>query len=328
MKPTRSQRLVEWLRRDWRELVLSVLVAIVIFFTVRGNISHAVSYTVEVDVEREPGMAIMSVRPASVRVTFRGALSDLRTLDVRSLRAVVRPPRGAASAGSERVRLHGRNIHGRGSARAVDIQPSEVLLSFDHQGEREFSVAPPPTEGQPLRGQASVAYTPHTVRVRGARLQLDQLHAKGVTLQTEPIDLEGRAQSFVRSVRVLPPAEAWMPEVDPAAVTATVTIVTEREIREFAEVPVRVAPPPGFAGSLSPSPAHVTLRLGGRPEVLRGLAAGDLHVFADVPTSDAVTGAVPVRVALPPGSLVDSVVAEPEAVRLRLEPADVVNPRE
>lgn len=326
MKQSRGQRLREWVRDDWRELTLAMLVAIVIFFTVRGNISHAVSYTVEVDVEREPGMAIMSVRPATVRVTFRGALSDLRTLDVRSLRAVVRPPRSAVSAGSERVRLRGRNIHGRGSARAIDIQPSEVLLSFDHQGERLFDVAPPPTEGQPLRGQASVTYTPHTVRVRGARLQLDQLHAKGVMLQTEPVDLEGRAQSFVRSVRVLPPPDAWMPELDPSAVTVTVTIVSERETREFAQVPVRVAPPAGLAASLTASPAHVTLRLSGRPEFLRGLAAADLHAFADAPTSDAITGAVPVRVALPPGCLVESVVVEPAAVRLRTEPPEVVNP--
>jgi YbbR domain-containing protein len=311
-------RVAEWLAAEWREVLLSLLLACVIFFTVRENISNIATYPVDVEIERDPGMAVMAVRPMSVRVTFRGALSELRALDPRNLRVLVRTPRPDRIGGTVRVVLHGRNVRGRGSTRVVGLDPAEVQISFDHQGEREFAVAPPATEGAPLRGRAEVSYEPRTVRVRGARLQLDQIHAEGTRLQTEAVDVEGRAQSFVRRVRVVPPAGAWMPEILPDAVTATVTIVTERAMREFSGVPVRVAGPAGAAtAGLTADPARVNLRVTGRAEALRELLPEDLCVFADVadPTA-ASTGAVPVRVFLPPGAAAESAVAVPDAVRL------------
>jgi hypothetical protein len=326
MKISFRTRLRLWVNENGWLALISAAVAVGIFFTVREIVSYTETLTIAVEVERDAGFALMAVRPASVRVTFRGALSDLRQLDRRDPRMIVRAPRDGSSGGHARIRLRPRNLRGAAGIRVVSIEPSFVDITFDHQGEREFAIAPPALEGRPLRGHAEVEYTPRTAVVRGARLQLDHLHDLGVTLQVEPVNVDGRVQGFSKRVAILPPADAWMPEIVPAEVNVKIVIAQESSVREFSGVPVRLESDGEPAHeTYAAEPAAVTVRLAGWAETLRDIPTNALRVYAacPAPAAPAASNAVPLRVFLSPGLQVENVATIPPAVRLvRLPPKD------
>lgn len=326
MKVNLRTRLRLWANENGWLALISAAVAVGIFFTVREIVSYTETLSIAVEVERDAGFALMAVRPASVRVTFRGALSELRQLDRRDPRVIVRAPRDGSSGGNERIRLRPRNLRGVAGIRVASIEPAFVDITFDHQGEREFAIAPPRLEGRPLRGRAEVDYSPRTAVVRGARLQLDRLHDLGVTLQVEPVNVDGRVQGFSKRVAILPPADAWMPEIVPSEVTVKIAIAPDDSVRDFAGVPVRLESGGEPAhGVYAAEPAAVTVRLAGWSEALRDITTNALRVYAACPaaTAPAASNAVPLRVFLAPGLQVESVATIPAAVRLvRLPPKD------
>ena len=321
MKVDLRQRLILWARENGATALLALVLALFVYLTILELVSNTTTRTVPVEVEREPGVALMAVRPAVVQVTFRGALNEFQQLDRADLRMLVKGLRIRADGGVVRVPLRRGNLRGASGLRVVNIDPPVVEITYDHQGEREFAIAPPAIEGKPFRGHAEADYAPRTAVVRGARLQLDRLHDAGVTLKVEPVNVDGRVQGFTRRVAILPPADAWHPEIAPESVTVKVAIVPDNIQREFAGVPVRLALPAGHT-NLPPrvEPAAVTVRLTGWAEALQGIATNAIRVFAELPVSadSAPTNQISLRVLLPPGAMVDEVVTVPDAVRLAL----------
>ena len=320
MKVDLRQRLLLWGRENGAMALLALVLALFVYLTILELVSNTTTRTVPVEVEREPGVALMAVRPAMVQVTFRGALNEFQQLDRADLRMAVKGLRVRSDEGVVRIPLRRGNLRGASGLRVVNIDPPVVEITFDHQGEREFAIAPPQTEGRPFRGHAEVDYTPRTALVRGARLQLDRLHDAGVTLKVDPVNVDGRVQGFTRRVAILPPADAWQPEIAPESVTVKVAILPDNIQREFAGIPVRLALLAGQT-NLPPrvEPPEVTVRLTGWAEALQGIATNALRVYAELPASDAVpTNPLPLQVLLPPGATVDEVTTVPDAVRLAL----------
>ncbi len=328
MKTEIKKRAMAWLHENGMLAGISVTVAIVGFFTIRENISYTETRTVTVDVERESGMALMAVRPASVKVTFRGSLNELRQLDRRDPRVILKAPRGGPGAGTVRMTLRPRHLRGTAGLRVAAIEPSEVSITFDHQGEREFPIAPPMLEGKPLRGRAEVDYSPRTAIVRGARLQLDNLHNQGVNLQLERVNVDGRVQGFSQTVAILPPEDAWLPEITPSEVTVHVDIKPDLTMRTFTNVPVRLelsTPSTVTNGVFAPDPPTVKVTLSGWSDSLRRIRPEQLHVYAVLPgkTTNVSTNRpspveVPLSVLLPPGLEAAKASTEPETVTIAL----------
>jgi hypothetical protein len=319
MKVDLQQRVVLWAQENGVMALLALLLAVFVYLTILELVSNTTTRTVAVEVERESGVALMAVRPATVQVTFRGALNEFQQLDRADLRMTVKGLRIRSDEGIVRVPLKRGNLRGAAGLRVVNIEPPVVEITFDHQGEREFAIAPPPIEGKPFRGHAEVDYTPKTAVVRGARLQLDRLHDAGVTLQMEPVNVDGRVQGFTRRAPILPPADAWQPEIAPESVTVKVNIVPDNIQREFADIPVRLALLPGPTNLLRRvQPAAVTVRLTGWAEALQDIATNAIRVYAELPAADASvpTNPIPLRVLLPPGTTVEEVITLPDAVRL------------
>ena len=330
MKVDLRTRIMLWLRADWLLILISITAAVMIFFAVRENISYTETRLVTVEVEREAGIALMAVRPANVRITFRGSLNELRQLSRREPQVIVRAPRADPTDGTVRIRLRSRHVRGVTGLRVVSIEPTEVSLNFDHQGERLLAVATPIIEGRPLRGRAEIEdYTPRSVLVRGARLQLDNLHEQGIRLQPNPINVDGRVQGFSVRAPLIPPPDAWMPELTPPEVTVKVAIVPENAEREFAGVPVMLATASRpLPADLRIEPDTVTVRLIGWSEELRRIPTNAVHVYVDCPDTPltATTNAWPLHVLLPAGMVIDSATTDPPAVFLRGTAPDTTEP--
>lgn len=294
----------------------ALLMAVIVFYTVRNTISHTETLSVQVEVDRDPGLAVLKAEPFSVRVTFRGAYADLQQLNSRPPTLLLHPKATAAN-GQERVRVRAGDIHGRpGGTRVVAMEPETVLLTFDRQAEMLLPLADPPVEGKPLRGRVELEYAPHEVLVKGARRQLEELKAAGFHLQTEPINVEGCVQSFTKTVRIATPGAAWQAEITPGEVAVKVNIITEQSTREIRDVPVLVAASPASRrGSWLVDPATVQVRLTGRAEMVQAVAPESLLVMVDGRrVSLDEPGMVPVQVLLPSDVQVDVVASDPPAV--------------
>ena len=302
---------------DLRWKIAALVVAVIVFYTVRSKISDTVTLSVPVEAEKEPGLAVLRAEPFSVRVTFRGAYTDLQQLGLRELRVLLRP--GAnASGGSERVRVRSGDVRGHpGGARVVGVEPESVLLTFDRQDEMMLPVAPPPVEGKPLRGRVELDYSPRMVLVKGARRQLQEWKAADFHLQTQPVNVEGCVQSFTKNVAIATPGAAWQAEVTPREVSVKVNIATEQSTREMRDVPVLMAAPASRKGTWQVLPPTVLVRLTGRAEVVQAITPESLAVLVDARRAPADEPIVtPVLVHLPPGVTLDAVECDPAAVVL------------
>lgn len=302
---------------DWPWKILALFLSAVIYLMVRSRISHVQTVSVPVSVECEPGIAVLTVEPLSIQVTFRGDAAAIQQLSARDLKAVVRP-HDLARGGMERVSVSARDIRGRGALRVVDLDPQVVLVTYDRQGQVLFPVAEPVVEGKPLRGRVQIEYSPRAAMVTGARRHLDLSFTNGVQLQTEPVDVEGRVQGFTRRLRILPPDGVWMTAIQPPEVTARINIVADRSTSELRDVPVLVAQPPGDLTLWQADPPLVNIRLSARAEIIQGLRPELVRAFVDARAAVSVSSnGLPVFVYIPPEVAVDAADAEPRQVRLR-----------
>jgi YbbR domain-containing protein len=297
-----------------RELkLLATLLAILTYYTIRGATGFEVPYEIPVDVrvDQREGIAILDQDVRTVEVTFRGSQDDLRLLDPREIRAVVKP-KAISADGAEEVTIKFRDVQGASGVRVVKIRPSTLTVRFDRQAEKKVSVIRPRIIGAPLVGKVELEYEPRFVTITGPKRRLDDKQA----VVTEPVDVDGRVTSFSKQVKVLPPGDAWVSDVQPSTITVHVKIVTESTSRELERVPVLALMRPAEACGLEFEPTEVKVVLHGRAEALENLAPDSVKVFAD--TTDLEPGAsyeLPVNAHLPSGVDINADV-EPRTVRV------------
>jgi YbbR domain-containing protein len=310
-----------WLKklfvRDWSLKILAVLLGTLSFYTIRGAISFEVPYHIPVEIKVGPGVAILDQSVKSVDATFRGAQEDLRLLNQREIKAVVQPVAVAAS-GSETLAIRPEDVQGAGRVRVVSLRPNEITLTFDHEAQKEVSVLKPKLIGRPLVGQAKVEYDPRTVILRGPKRRLDTISS----VSAEPLDVDGRVESFTKALRVLPPGDVWISQIEPAEITATVNIAAETTSRQFTNLAVMAMIKAGISRDIVIEPAAVTVTLHGRPEALDNVAPAALRVFVTCAgLSAGVNYELPVEVHMAT-DLETGVTIEPKSVRVMVRGND------
>jgi len=323
MNLKRGRAILNRLIRDWQWKLLSAAIAAVIFSTIRARISETIAIAVPVAVETDPGVAVASVDPLSVQVTFRGSSAGLQQLDRRDLAVLIAPHGMRDGETTAQIAVNRRRIRGAEGLQIVQVEPSSVRVRFDAQGTVSLPVAEPPLNGKPLRGTARVSYQPEKVEITGSKRALEELRNTGGQLQTLPIDVEGRSQSFTTRVRVLPPAGIVLSTIDPIEIIARVEIAIEQVTREFAHQPVRIIQALEPGRRLHADPPYVTVRLTGRADIVQAVAPESLAVFV-AETGDpeaARTNGVQPIVHTPHELAIDGVSTFPETIRLLPESA-------
>jgi hypothetical protein len=292
----------------WLKL-LAVVLATVTFFAIQGAINFEVSYDVPVEVRVEKGIAILDQDTRQVLVTFRGSQEDLRLLDPKQIRAVVKP-HATDPAGAERVVIGAGNIEGAARVRVVRVWPGAVTLTYDHEAEKTVAIAKPKILGTPLMGKVEVAYEPRTAKIRGPQRRLDR--EEGIS--TEPIDVDGRVASFSKIVKII--VGPAISSVDPPEVKVDVKIVTETVSRELTNVVVCAILEPGARAQVEFNPPVVNVTLNGQAAAVEGVIPDSIKVFVDCEgLQPAATYELPVSVHLSPGADVTAKVT-PETVRV------------
>lgn len=308
-----AETLKEAILNNWALKVLALILAIISYQSIKDTISFEVPLEIPVEVIVEKGIAILDQNPRSVEVTFQGSREDLRQLSHGQIKAVLNP-KATNPAGSELVTIKGKDIVGASGVRVINIRPKEVLLTFDREAEKKAAVAKPKVKGVPLAGKVELDYEPKVVTIRGPKRRLDE---KSI-LDTEPVDVDGRVQSFVKKVRILPPADAMVSKIDPAEVEVKVNIVTDTVSLSWTNIPVTAMTMPGAECVVTVEPSFVNIQLHGRKDLISGIKDDALTAFVDcMNMAPGSSKELPVNVYLPFGPDLTAIV-DPEKVKVSI----------
>jgi len=302
--------------------LLSLVIAVLVYFTIRADISHVrvVSVPVETggDAAGSGGAAIWSIEPRSVQVTFRGSYSDVSQLAVSTLRCVVRPKQKKNTPlDTVSVKVGYSDLRGVQGVRVAKIEPSIVVVKFDVPISLRLAVAPPMLEGK-ARGMVQLVYEQTNAVVKGSRRLLSPLDVTKTQIMADTIDVDGRSQTFSTRVRLFPPGDAVNAVVEPPEMVVNVMILSEKATAKIEHIPVIVSQPFASPNRWRPDPEWVDVELTGRSEVVKAVKFDEIMVSVNgnIPLTPSTTNEVPVVVHVRQGLSLDGVKTLPETVKL------------
>ena len=302
--------------------LLSLVIAVLVYFTIRADISHVrvVSVPVETggDAAGAGGAAIWSIEPRSVQVTFRGSYSDVSQLAVSTLRCVVRPKQKKNTPlDTVSVKVGYSDLRGVQGVRVAKIEPSVVVVKFDVPISLRLAVAPPMLEGK-ARGMVQLVYEQTNAVVKGSRRLLSPLDVTKTQIMADTIDVDGRSQTFSTRVRLFPPGDAVNAVVEPPEMVVNVMILSEKATAKIEHIPVIVSQPFASPNRWRPDPEWVDVELTGRSEVVKAVKFDEIMVSVNgnIPLTPSTTNEVPVVVHVRQGLSLDGVKTLPETVKL------------
>ena len=301
--------------------LLSLVISVLIYFSIRSDISHVrvVSVPVETDIETgTDGAAIWSIEPRSVQVTLRGSYSEVSQLAASTLRCVVRPKqKKSMPLDTVSMKVGHTNLRGAEGVRVAKIEPSVVVIKFDVPMSLQLAVAPPVMEGK-ARGTVQLVYDQTNAVVKGSRRLLSSVDAAKTQILAETIDVDGRSQTFSKRVRLFPPGDAVNAVVEPPDMVVNVMITSEKATAKIERVPVIVSQPFASANRWKPDPEWVDVELTGRSEVVKAVKFDEIMVSVNgnIPLTPNTTNEVPVMVHVKQGLSIDEVKPLPETVKL------------
>jgi YbbR domain-containing protein len=192
----------------------------------------------------------------------RISLQDQRTSFSRTVRLVA-------------VDANGKEIDG------VSLTPAEITVTMDIQPRpdvTELSVVPTLSGDLPSGYfRRNYNWDPKTVVVRGDRATIDSMNG---FIQTEPVDLTGRTQTFTQRVKLALPEGVTLP--DPTDITVTVEVEPVLGSREFDNIPVQTQGLDAADFSVTVQPDRVNVIVSGPQQILDVLTPNDISVIAPV----------------------------------------------
>lgn len=284
----------------------SLVLATVAWYGIREAINNESEVSdIPISIVHDEGWAVMSLTPETVDVRFQGARSDLAAL-TRDNVSVVVDVRGKKTPGRVfTMDLGAHHVVAARGCRVVTVNPRRISFSLDREGERAIPVKAE-LQGGPMEGfeVTRVTCDPPTVMVRGPMAGLSQMEH----VLTQPLDMEGRLQSFRTRVSLGEPSGTPGMRFEPDRVQVFVELTEHTENLILQNVIVQTLGRPGSAAIRRVEPAVVAVTLAGRPVALGKLRPGDLQAFVDTTAMEAGQNRrVPVQVAPPAGMHVISI---------------------
>jgi len=301
--------------------LFALVIAILVYFSIRSDISHVKVISVPVDVTNDSSAgdaAIWSVEPRSVKVKIRGSYNEISQLDDSTIKCVIRARQKSSSIlDTVSIKLRSKHIQGVRDARIIKIEPARIEVKFDIPDSVTLEVAPPAIEGS-AHGSVRLSYDVTNAVIKGSRRLLSTLDVENTRIQCEPVDVDGRLESFVTRVRLVPPGDAANVEIDPLDMVVNIYITSENSSTIIERVPVIVSQPDSSVNKWITEPHFVNIKVSGRSELLKSVQFGDImaSVNGNVPVVPGLTNDVPVIVHVKQGLAVDTVTSLPEKVKL------------
>lgn len=213
---------------------LSLVLAALLFYAIRPNVSRTETFSVPVLVRTtNPLCTVVGVEPADVAVTLRGPIEDLARFSADDI-SITLVTENLDNIAAEDIDIAPGDIAGapnsplgRRRLRVVGVSPSRVQAVYDRlmRWAPTNFVATPRLVGTPLESNAEVVMPSNlVVSVLGEGELLKEFSGKGIKLPTASIDVEGRTKSFDTLVPIRIPADSGIISITPSNFLATVRI--------------------------------------------------------------------------------------------------------
>jgi YbbR domain-containing protein len=264
--------------------LVAFVLALTLFFLVRGERDTERSFRVAVAYLRPEGRILVSEVPESVEVRVRGPWTRVTRLDAADVGPIVldlaKQEDGDLTLNETVLRLpQGLTV--------ASIRPPKISLHFEH---RKRVPLTPVTTGAPADGWVvqRIDLTPRAVLLSGTRAELDPI----AEVRTVPMPLGGKRANFKQEVALAPLPEG-VARADLGPITAEIVITPEETVRRLGDVPVLVHPPPGQSEltSVTLSPARVEILLRGSNDVVSQIPASSVYGTVELRPEDFKVGA-------------------------------------
>jgi len=271
------------------------------------------------------GWAIRDKDVNTVRVTFRGTRDDLADLNAESIQVVV-DLRNEEYEPEKVIVLRPRQVtHGGNNSRITSIQPDILTLKLGREGEKQLPILVNQIGNPPAGFKVdAIVVEPPLVTLVGAEDLLETINA----LQTTPLLLSEKIQSFDQRLDVLPPSPDWVGEVEPSRVLVRVTVAGLTVERKLSGIPLMLTHPADQQIPLRQKvePPVVDVFLKGSPQLLDELDLRKVQAFVSAENLENQDSDFrKVNVLVPAGLEVLGV--QPDQVRIRtVPPATPVSP--
>lgn len=211
--------MISTLMENWLLRLLSIVFAVVLWFFVTGEQRLERSYLVPLELGNVPeGLMVANEVPSRIDVRISGPRTLLINIDQGELAIPV--DLDGAKPGVVTFRRLEEQIDIPRGLKVTRVSPALVEVRLDRQRTRKVAVRAEVT-GVPAEGYrlAAVAVAPALAQVEGAESELKNLKE----VLTEPIAVEGLAESFVMTVPLIYQGD-YSRLVDPSAVELEVKI--------------------------------------------------------------------------------------------------------
>lgn len=290
--------MIKWLTSDWQLKLISLALAIGLWYYAIGEESIEVTRTVPLEIKiKNEKMSILNTSVRNVQVTLaapRGLLSDLTSEKIRAIHEIGSEIK---TAGDYSFRLESREVKvPTPQIRVTAIMPEVIGVTVDELIVQKIKIQPnlagEPAFGYKIR-ENEIQLDPNAILIEGPKGQLEKLDA----LKTEPIDLVGRVRAVRRTVGLSVP-----PNLKPLGeplVDIYIPIVEEFEEKQFDNIPLKLLKATQKDMKVELQPAVISFAVKGSKKELEELVSEKLLAYVDVSGLDSGQHEVPVTIILP-----------------------------
>ncbi|HTO22138.1 MAG TPA: CdaR family protein, partial [Spirochaetia bacterium] len=194
-----SRRISRVILADLPVKVICLAAAVILLLFHRVTTLSERFFSVPLDVDTAPGLAVASAYPKTVRITLRGAGDAIFPILEEDVEASVSLD-SHKTPGVYRAEV---KVDRKGTAQGVEplevrVEPPTITFTVEPLMEKRVVVTPD-IKGTPAYGYELVqsGIAPQNVVIRGAKSRVQSVSS----LQTEEIDLTGRSSSFAARVK-------------------------------------------------------------------------------------------------------------------------------
>jgi len=197
----KSRRLLDGFFSHWPAKIISLAAAALLFLFYRVNTMDERFFSVPLQVDPPPGLAISKPYAKSARVTLRGKEEAIFSVIEEDVEVSADFGR-FDSEGQFRVPVR---VTRRGSSLNIEpldirVEPAEIVITLEQRIEKTVALKPV-IRGTPPTGYDLVQYTitPEGVQISGPRSIVNATE----TILLEEIDLEGRTEDFTEQLMIV-----------------------------------------------------------------------------------------------------------------------------
>jgi len=305
-------KLPEILSKDWIIKLASILLAVVVWTMVQGEVTVQKTFEgVKYQLNLDPSMVITNAEVKSFRVVVSGPQDVIRDFKKNSIK-ISHNLKGVQTPGVVLFSIAKEDISVPSRVQILSLSPRKLSVTLDRIVEKEVRVNVE-FEGHPEEGlkMKDHVVNPTVVKIRGPERILSGLKE----IPTDTVWLSGRTRSFVQTVslkRIFDEGRNQeLPHVD------VFVKIEPKEMKITLEnVPVAVLQEKNLDSTVSISKGRVQVVLEGPEGIVSKLRSSDLKAYVDV--TDLKPGKYQLPVSLIPEQGVNVLEIKPAVVEIEI----------